>query len=324
MEDQIKVHRNLPWNVLKAMNDLYCKGRTTAKIHGDSYIRYLLEDAMVLEYKFGSRHILLSSENFEVFFEKKYREKFSYYLTFLTSTGLESDARRNYTEEDIQTLMFIDKNRIQISGRLTTQKSFSNEFFEGKGSKYLEHKSSLKQAVCHLLGISDFPDQDAKNNQWRFVVDCPAPSRIILCENLDFLKMFWLAEKTNAKLWYVGGNNIKIIEQIDRGEFKCPFYYSGDWDYAGLSIYSRIKDKLAKVGKEIKLLYPNNTMARLPVNSPHHYSFWNHRKNFSGLDRAHFSASELSLIEELIRRDEWIEEESNDLELMIGQALLRS
>jgi hypothetical protein len=36
-----------------------------------------------------------------------------------------------------------------------------------------------------------------------------------MCENKSFLKQPWIAKETQTKLWYVGGNNIAIIDDID-------------------------------------------------------------------------------------------------------------
>ena len=100
-------------------------------------------------------------------------------------------------------------------------------------------------------------------------------------------------------------------------ELARPFYYSCDWDNAGLHIYSRIKTRLAEKGKEILLLYPNQPHKPLPVDSPYHKSKWKPEKVLSGLNVEYFNEQEKQLINRLIQQDEWIEEESNDLELMI-------
>lgn len=317
----IRIHNNLKWGVLKALHDLYFTGKTAARIQSDPYCIYLIEDAELIEPKLGSKKVILAKNVFYDFFEKAYKDRYAYYLAFLQENGLESDAKRGYNEEDIRTLMFIAKNKKQIATGLTTRRSFSSEFFKGTSSKYLEGKPSLEKAVCHILNITSFPDFDTKENMWRFTVDCSSPKAVVLCENLNFLKMFWVAEQHNIKLWYVGGNNVKVLEHIDRREFDYPFYYSGDWDYAGLTIYSRIKGKLRVQGKDIQLLFPDNLSSRLPVDSIHHNSKWIYDKDLSGLDSANFSKNQIVLIEELINEGEWIEEESNDLLKMLDSFL---
>jgi hypothetical protein len=320
MAIKAKVNKNLSWRELKALNDLYVGGKTLVKVHDLPYIKYLVEKRLVT-FKLKSNMVLYAADDFAVFYELHYLENFNMYKGFMERADLPSDAKRNYTEEDIKTLMFILKNREQIVANLTTLGKFTNEFFHKKGSKYIKNKKSLKDAVCTVLGIDDFPEFEAKEHQWRFVVDCSHPRAVVLCENLDFLKMPWKVERSELKLWYVGGNNIGIIDKIDHLEFKYPFFYSCDWDCAGLKIYSRIKRKLEVYHKDIVLLIPDNLENRLPVDSPHHFSKWDCSKPLSGLNTADFNEEETRLILELIKYDQWLEEESNDLEVMMGGLL---
>lgn len=317
MQKEIKIKNDLTWKELKALNDLYINRKSHAKVQDFNYFKYLIDDLCIIERKEGNGKVLLVKDSYDDIYVKHFKSKFLHYSIFLESNNLETDARRSYSEFDIKTLMFITEQKEQIRPNLTTQHKFSSLFFEGKGSKYLENKKSVLNAVYKILDISKFPLQDAKDNLWRFVVDCPTPKAVVLCENLDFLKTYWIAQENSIKLWYVGGNNINIINQIDREEFKRPFFYSGDWDLAGLKIYSRIKYILSQSNKEIKLLFPNNSGNRLPVNLPEHKSNWDFNKELSGLDSANFNNKELELIKSLMQNDEWIEEESNDLLEMI-------
>ena len=227
--------------------------------------------------------------------------------------NLESDARRRYTEYDIKILMFIARQKEELAQNLSTIRTFSGELFKGQGSKYLENKPGLKDAVCKILGIADFPEKDPKNLQWRFVVDCLDPEVVVLCENIAHLKNPWKTREHNIELWYVGGNNIGIIDYISPEKLSKPLFYSCDWDHDGLAIYSRIKEKLHLKSFDIELLFPYNQENTLPVNSPHHKSKWKFNKILSGLKTGHFSNKSLQLIEKLIRENKWIEEESQDL-----------
>jgi hypothetical protein len=138
-----------------------------------------------------------------------------------------------------------------------------------------------------------------------------------MCENKSFLKQPWIAKETQTKLWYVGGNNIAIIDDIDEFELSKPLYHSCDWDLAGLHIYSRIKAKLKERKKDIQLLYPNEPHKKISTYIDYHYSHWDSTKTLSGLRLQDFSKKELFLINELIQNEQWIEEESTDLEIMI-------
>ncbi|MFX7586113.1 hypothetical protein ABTK07_19425, partial [Acinetobacter baumannii] len=82
------------------------------------------------------------------------------------------------------------------------------------------------------------------------------PTVLVLCENLAHLKNGWKAREHNIELWYVGGNNIGIIDHIGAEKLTRPIYYSCDWDFHGLSIYSRIKQKMKVKGIDINVLLP--------------------------------------------------------------------
>ena len=186
-------------------------------------------------------------------------------------------------------------------------------------SKYIDNHPGLLKAIFQLLEITQFPEHDPKNNQWRFVVDHLTPVAVILCENLNYLKQAWIAKKLDIELWYVGGNNIGIIDNIATEKLILPLYYSCDWDHAGLQIYSRIKNKIEAKGRKINLLLPHDLSVAKPVNSPYHESKWVQNTNLSGLIVEDFSKSQIELINKLITNNQWIEEESQDLELLLAR-----
>lgn len=162
---------------------------------------------------------------------------------------------------------------------------------------------------------------DKKENQWRLVIDNKNPKAVIMCENKSYLKQPWIAKEAQTKLWYVGGNNIAIIDDIDESDLSKPIYYSCDWDLAGLQIFLRIKAKLKERNKEIQLLYPNEPHKKESTYIEYHYSHWNLKKTFSGSELKDFSKKEITLIRTLIEKEEWIEEESFNLSMMIKDIL---
>lgn len=95
-----------------------------------------------------------------------------------------------------------------------------------------------------------------------------------------------------------------------------PLYYSCDWDYDGLKIYERLQDRFARKSKSITLLYPSPIL-RKSVDSPEHNSRWKHDQPFSGLIRSAYSQEAISLIQDLIAQDEWVEEETCELIEMV-------
>jgi hypothetical protein len=208
--------------------------------------------------------------------------------------------------------MFVYYNKKELQNKLTTLKKFSAIVFENENSKYLENKPSLKNAILHLLEIDEFPEKDPKSQQWRFVIDCPNPRAVVLCENLDCLKVPIEFKKNNIELWYVGGNNTRPLLDISQGKLHLPIFYFCDWDYSGLKIYSNVKKIFKNKNKKIELIQPPENAKRLPVGVKNHKSKWN-SEDFSGLQKNNFTEKQIGIIESLILKGEWIEEESIDL-----------
>lgn len=304
------MNKNITWKELKALDDLFHLKKTKASIQEHPYINYLLEDKCILDRKQGNNKIIISTDDFEKFYEETFKLPYDEAKSFLIENGIEPSAKKSFTLEDVKTLMLIAENKTELKNNPTNIEDFSNEFFDT--SKYLKNKTSLRNAVFKILDITEFP-LDKKENQWRIVVDYPNPKAIVLCENKSFLKQTWIAKNTEVKLWYVGGNNIKIIDDIDEIELSKPIYYSCDWDLAGLQIYLRIKEKLRNRNKDIHLLYPNKPHKKISTYIDYHYSHWDLSKKLSGLPMGFFSKKELILINDLIQSEMWIEEESFNL-----------
>lgn len=312
------MNKNITWKELKALDDLYRNKRTRAIIQGHPYINYLIHEIGILDLKPDNINVVVSTDRFELFYEKEFKKSYEEAKKFLINNGIKPIANKAFTIEDVKTLMLIAENKDELKNNPTNIEDFSNEFFDT--SKYLKNRTSVRKAVFKLLDISQFP-LDKKENQWRLVVDNTHPKAVIMCENKSFLKQPWIARETQTKLWYVGGNNIAIIDDIDENDLSKPIYYSCDWDLAGLQIYLRIRAKLKERNKNIHLLYPNEPHKRISTYIDYHYSHWVLSKTFSGLVLQDFSKKELKLIKSLIDKEEWIEEESFHLELMIFETL---
>jgi hypothetical protein len=306
-------NRNLTWSEHKGLNELYTRGETKLKLLSSGYIRKLKTEKKLIDSRFGNKNYLIPRNSFKSFYEENIKEAYLQFSEFLKENGLEDDGRRNYDEYDIRTLIFIKANNEEFSQKLTTIRQFSSLVFKEKGSKYLENKDSVKKAVCKILQIDRFPEEDAKDNQWRLVVDSVHPKAVILCENIAHLKNADKMRNNNIELWYVGGNNVGIIKFISHEKLQLPMYYSCDWDFAGIQIYLRVKKVLKEKNAEIKLLFPYTIETFLSVHSPYHFSEWDLSKPLSGLPETEFCEREITLIKALIEKKHWIEEESLDL-----------
>lgn len=297
------------WTVLKALNEVYNKGFTArrASLINDSDIQFLLEQTGELKEGIGRINAGL---DFKELYEEKHLENYNIYVEFLNSNGLLSPQIR-FQESDIKILMELKDGmssgdlvpvRDSIIEAEETVRGVSQMFF--KNEKYLEKSGSLLSAVKSILNIDSLAND--KDQQYKYVLQCDDPKKIILCENLDFLKRPSKPRKHNIELWYAGGKNVAKLNFA--GEIKLPIYYSCDWDYDGLQIYQMVK----KIIPQICLLYPNGI--RKSIVETEHKSFWKTNVNeISGLNTIYFSEQEISLIQDLISNNEWIMEETNDL-----------
>lgn len=313
------MNKNVTWKELKALDDLYRFKMTKANIQEHPYIKFLLDDMGILDRKIDNIKVIIATDDFEKFYDDVFKIQYEEAKNFLLENGIEPNAKKNFTLEDVKTLMLIAENKMELKNNPTTIEDFSNEFFNT--SKYLKNKISIKNAVFKILDITEFPF-DKKENQWRLVVDHPNPKAIVLCENKSFMKQPWIAKNTEVKMWYVGGNNIKILDEIDENELVKRIYYSCDWDLAGLQIYTRIKVKLRERKSDIILLYPNEPHKKIKTHIDYHKSHWELSKDTSGLSKNLFTTKELTLINDLIQNQMWIEEESFNLEKMIQELKL--
>jgi hypothetical protein len=304
------MNENLSWRELKALNDIYTKRLSSAKVQQHPYIKYLLNDKGLLDHKHANTKVLIPALGYDQYYECKFKDNFLKYQYFFARHSF-LKPQSNYKERDIRVLMFIAEHKSQILTNQYSRKKFSNNFFSD--AKYLASNSSLEKAILNILELGSFQGTDPKDQQYRLVLDCKSPEIIVLCENLDFLLYPEVARENNIWLWYVGGNNIKKLDYLPL--IDLPIFYSCDWDRHGLQIYQDIKEKIP----QIKLLFPSAVDAAKNVYSEFHKSDWLYNLTFSGLkkDFEFYSVEAIELIDDLISKKKWIEEESNDLLEMI-------
>ncbi len=304
------MHENLKWREWVGLHELYEKGKTAKKIQSNAYVKHLIQ-RRYLSQSLKDRK-LIANPSFKQKYEIEHLEKYRHYRSFLSEHDV-VNKNSTYTEDDIQSMMLIYENKGIIIKSEDTRRGISSKFFKNGDSKHIENHPGLENAILKLLGLDSFPEQDPKNHQYICVVMCSNPTAVILCENLAFLKLPWKAKERSLELWYVGGNNLSMLIDVPRDKLETPFYYSCDWDHDGLHIYQRVKQYIPT----IKLLYPSASNLAKPVKTANHNSEWKNTQPLSGLDQSLYTDKALSLVEKLIDRDEWIEEESNNFVNMV-------
>jgi len=305
------------WITLTALHEIYQLGQTRRRVTiiNDPYIAYLIR--MTREIAERGEY-LIAGNGFNDFYKGRHLANYINYFDFLKRNHLLKPQTR-YDETDIQVLMDIEE-RMATGDLIPLQEQIvkSNETLRGvslmffKNEKYLEGRPSLTEALKKLLNVTHFADD--RDQQYKYVLECKAPRRIVLCENIDFLKKPTKPRQNGIELWYAGGKNVDKLDYIEtRG---LPIFYSCDWDFDGLLIYTWVKQKIPS----ITLLFPNG--ASRSIVATEHKSQWRFPEQpsqLSGLDAAIFNNPERKLIENLIASDSWIIEESNDLLEMVDK-----
>lgn len=307
----------MKWNVLKDLHALYEDGKIKRKpsFVNDPDITHLINSTR--EVCALSKEIVIpENSSFRQTYEKLYLDNFLRYKAFLREHQIEKPQTR-FEEEDIKQLIEIKEQmdsgslellREQILKANETVRGVSFMFF--KNEKYLDEKDSLIDAIQKILQVPELPS--GKDKQYLYVIPCKAARAILLCENLYFLRVPERVKRYNVELWFAGGYNVSMLEDVDTRNL--PIYYSCDWDYDGLAIFDKVKTKIP----QIQLLYPNAIPKSIVTTE--HKSLW--KKNelpeaLSELNVKLFDSQEKELIQQLIINNEWIVEEGNDIGEMI-------
>ena len=97
----------IKWRILKALNALYENRKTPSTILSDGFVDYLTHTRRLLRRKLSNANYLEPCNGFAAYYEKNFKTDFQNAEQFLSAAGLEHDARRSYTLNDINTLQFI-------------------------------------------------------------------------------------------------------------------------------------------------------------------------------------------------------------------------
>mgnify|MGYP003109165045 CR=1 FL=1 len=299
------------WITMKSLHSLYTEGITEAKrtVLSDGEIKFLLHSTQEIIHV--NKFIKVNpNEGFTSTYERDYQKSYEEALDLLNRYNLNSPYVR-FQDQDFETLLKLEsqvKNgeldllREQILKAQESVRGVSQMFFVN--DKYLDGKGKLIEAVEKILNVPPLPS--GKDKQYLYIIPCKKPQKIVLCENLHFLKLPELSRPNNIELWFAGGYNVKMLEHVDlKG---LPIYYSCDWDYDGLEIYKLVKERI----DTIKILTPNGKPKGILESK--HDSLWSKQENGSYyLDNDYFNKIQQEIIKALIAKNQWVIEESNDL-----------
>ncbi len=297
----------MKWSVLVALNRLSLGEELKFKgaLKSDSDILFLISTGEIE--RDPIKDTISAGYGFISEYEKKYKSSIDTYSSFIEKYHSIIKNPYQWTENDLKSLILIEKLRIEIKSRELTSNQIASEYFQHGDAKYLISREGLKEVVRRIIGYEKFPNE-IKTQQWIDVLECKKPRIVVLCENMDFLKMPDVARDNNIELRCARGSNTAKLEHSP--ERKIPIYYSCDWDHAGLyTIYKNVKKHI----KNIILLYPNEEKAK-DITFSKHKSLWRKDVDYETRNKElGFNRKESELIKRLIKNDEWIEEESNNL-----------
>jgi len=306
------------WQSFKALYELYKTGKTRSRVSLVESKVFKYHAHQTKELLFARKEILVKNKaSFDQTFNIHYLDKYNDCIDLLNTIG-ENTPQCKFEVVDILRLKEmkqqmdsgeLDEIRKQIIESNETRRGVSLMFF--KHEKHLDASEALERAVKKILDIEQFAD--SRDFQYLYVLHCNTPRAIVLCENLYFLKMPEKPRNNNIELWYAGGRNIEKLNYSDRRDL--PIYYICDWDHDGLDIFKSVKTIIP----EIVLLTPNGEPK--DIIKTEHKSLWINSENpslLSGLNRELFFPNQKLLIEQLIRNNAWIVEESNNLELLVN------
>jgi hypothetical protein len=304
------------WIEWKALHELHQNGEVPLNqtLTGSDVLAYLENSLGVVE---RTARKLKVAEGYHAVYEKNYKTKFDRYFSFLQENDLVKPQSR-FEEQDLDILISIKEGmdsgeftelRNQIIAADESLRGVSLMFF--KNEKYLLGKNSVVDALKNILQVKEFSNE--KDQQYIYKLECHHPRVIVLCENLDLLTRPNKPRKHGIELWYAGGKNIQKLNYSPTRSL--PIYYSCDWDFDGLTIYSWVKEIIP----EIQLLTPSGKPRS--IKDTGHNSHWlpvNNVSTVNGIDQSLFLAAQIKLIEQLIIENCWIIEESNDLLKMLS------
>jgi hypothetical protein len=297
------MQKGLTWRVIKELNKLYLSGAIKAKSYmiDHAYIKHLVSFHLL----HIDRNKIISINEFQDYYRKEHLEKFNLYLAFLEKYNL-LEPTWNFKEEDILTLIIIEANKESIIETSQTKNQISSFYFRHEDAKYLRHSLSLSKAILNIVGMLKYPE-DEKDNQYMICVQTNRPRLILLCENIDKLRLPEKFRSADIELWYAGGKNISKLSSIRESE-RLPFWYVCDWDHDGLQIYQAIRRDYLP---DIKLVIPERWDAvAKPIGE--HRSTWRPLETY---DQSLYRVNERQILSSLIRSDRWIEEESFSFDL---------
>jgi hypothetical protein len=285
------LYKDTPYKVVKYLTKLSSIKVLPIEYAKENYIRYLI-DRKAIEEK-GKK--LGTTKKFYDSFADEITDTFSHCSAFIEKFSFDY-LENHYSVGEIETLIKIENEREKILESDNALTNILAIYFDS--SKYKTTNSNLAKAIKTILGIDIFPEE-IKDQQFTSILYPKEKTRfIVLCENINRLI---IKRHQFIEFWYAGGKNIKQLEFIPKPQY--PIFYLCDWDFDGLNIYIKIKQKYLPT---LTLFIPTNheTLMIEQEKVKKHRSKWKNNNSFQYL-----IDNEKNLVENLFNTKSIIEEQ---------------
>lgn len=310
-------NKEFTWQTVQAMHELRHQGSSQRQVlrgpGGNAYVQDLL-DRHLLALKPGRRPKLtkVAGSSFDQEFDHLLTAAYDDARHFLEAHQLLTPYL-NYTLRQIEGLAGIFADALFITRAELTRREISTRNMGG--SKVLKKHPALFRDTLKLLGLNELTKSDHIMQTAIYQTGQMRAKVIVLCENENYLKQPAKAQRLGIELQNAGGRNVKKLEKYFVPPSEVSLYYACDWDYDGLCIFRTIAAGYRRQNRTIQLLTP--IAQPQPVDSPDHFSEWNSRLWHDDLEpdapaSEVFTEAQRQLIQQLIARNEWIEEEGSD------------
>lgn len=284
--------KDTPYKVVQYLAKLSKEKVLAICFQNENYIRHLIDRKAIEE----NNKQFIVTKKFEEDIADEIETTFNKCSSFLQKYDL-AFLETRYSIQEIEALIDIEiEKQIILKQEISFQNILTMYF---GSSKHRTAHSNLSKAIKAILGIAFFPEESKDQQYISILYPKEGTQFIVLCENKNRLIT---PRQSHIEFWYAGGKNTKQLEFIPKPT--QPIFYLFDWDYDGLEIYIRIKQKYFPA---IKAFLPENPEILMVKQSDvkNHHSKWRNKKFLTYLNE-----QEKLLAEILLANDSIIEEQN--------------
>jgi len=121
------MRKEITWRQLQGLHQLYENKSTKVKLMSNVYVKRVIYGKLhLIKHRDGNPNVIEKNNGFDTFFERELLDQYQYYAEFFESVGIEISARRTYSQDILETLVLIHKNKEELREKLSTSHIFSS------------------------------------------------------------------------------------------------------------------------------------------------------------------------------------------------------